>query len=251
MAIVNGDVPSFRSFLLIEGPRKDKAIDYPGNGAKRDRRRIELRLLKRIEVQTKWRQEKMRIKSWTLVLGVLCGLIMGQMLVFAAGRETKETFTGSVVGIGGRLGGVVRPFTLTIEGYTSNEEALRFATTLKEKGQEALLQEMQKQKLGRFALNGDVGREINVVREHKTEHGRKITLVFERWLQMFELRYGTRSQDYPFTYAEIYLSDDGKGEGTLIPAAKIYFDDKEENTVAIENFGIYPARLANIELRSR
>jgi len=193
----------------------------------------------------------MTIKLWIRGLGVLCGLIVSQMLFVAAERESKETFTGSVVGIGGRLGGVIRPFTLTIEGRTSNEDALRYAHTLKEKGQDALLKELQNQKLGRFALDGDVGREINVVREHKTEHGRKITLVFERWLQMFELRYGTRSQDYPFTYAEIYLSDDGKGEGTLIPAAKIYFDDKEENTVAIENFGIYPARLANIELRSR
>jgi hypothetical protein len=193
----------------------------------------------------------MTIKLWIRGLGVLCGLALSQMLFVAAERETKETFTGSVVGIGGRLGGVIRPFTLTIEGHTSNEDALRYAHILKEKGQDALLKEMRSQKLGRFALDGDVGREINVVREHKTEHGRKITLVFERWLQMFELRYGTRSQDYPFTYAEIYLSDDGKGEGTLIPAAKIYFDDKEENTVAIENFGIYPARLANIELRSR
>jgi hypothetical protein len=169
----------------------------------------------------------------------------------SAPRETKETYTGTIVGIGGRLGGVTRPFTLTIEGHTSSEDAERFASILKSEGQDGLLKAIRKQKLGRFSVDGEVGREINVVRERKTEDGRKITIVFERWLQMFEVRYGTRSENYPFTYIEMYIGDNGKGEGTLIPAARIYFDKKEENTVAIENFGIYPARLANIQLQTK
>lgn len=107
---------------------------------------------------------------------------------------------------------------------------------------------IRSQKLGTFALTGQVGRDVNVVRVRRTETGRRITLLFERWLNLFEVRYGTRSQDYPFTYAEIFVDAQGKGEGTLISAARIRFD-KDDQMVEIENFGIYPTRLAGIQKR--
>jgi hypothetical protein len=197
----------------------------------------------------------MRIRA-TMKVAILNLAVLGVFTtnparLVAADHQTKEVLTGSVVGIGGRFGGTVIPFTLTLEGRTSGEEISRDIQILRDKGQDGLLKELNHQKLGRFAVTGEVGREINLVTEHRTSDGRKITFVFERWLHMFELRYGTRSEDYPFTYGEIYLPDDGKGEGTLVPAAKIYFDDKEGNTVSIENFGIYPARLSNIELQTK
>lgn len=195
---------------------------------------------------------KIKFSIFTLTL-LACVTVLspGYLQHRAAERETKETYTGTIVGIGGRLGGVTRPFTLTIEGHTSNEDADRFASILMSEGQDGLLKAIRKQKLGRFSVDGNVGRDINVVREHSTENGRKITMVFERWLEMFEVRYGTRSENYPFTYIEMYIGDNGKGEGTLIPAARIYFDKKEANTIAIENFGIYPARLSNIQLQTK
>ena len=195
---------------------------------------------------------KVKVPIITLVLLVCVAVLSPHYLPYrAAQRDTKETYTGTIVGIGGRLGGVTRPFTLTIEGHTSSEEAERFASILKSEGPDGLLKAIRKQKLGRFSVDGEVGRDVNVVRERKTEDGRKITIVFERWLQMFEVRYGTRSENYPFTYIEMYIGDNGKGEGTLIPAARIYFDKKEENTIAIENFGIYPARLSNVQLQTK
>ena len=57
-----------------------------------------------------------------------------------------------------------------------------------------------------------MGRDLNFILETQTENGRKITILFERWLQMFELRYGTRSQDYPFAYIELFINDNGKGK---------------------------------------
>ena len=160
----------------------------------------------------------------------------------------KETFTGTLIGIGGPLAGRSTPFTLTIKGATSDQDAQRYVGLLAEKGQDGLMSAVKDQKLGTFALSGQVGRDVNVVRIHRTETGRKITILFERWLNLFEVRYGTRSEDYPFTYAEIYVDAQGKGEGTLIPAARVRFD-KSEQSVEIENFGIYPARLAGIRAR--
>ena len=164
------------------------------------------------------------------------------------GEGRKETFTGTLIGIGGPLAGRSTPFTLTISGVTSDQDARRYVGTLAEKGQDGLMSAVKDRKLGTFALTGQVGRDVNVVRVHPTETGRKITILFERWLNLFEVRYGTRSEDYPFTYAEIYIDAEGKGEGTLIPAARIRFD-KSEQSVEVENFGIYPARLSGIRVR--
>lgn len=159
-----------------------------------------------------------------------------------------ETFTGTVIGIGGPLAGRSTGFTLTIDKVTSEQDIGRYLGALIEGGQDAVMSRIKDQKMGRFSITGQVGRDVNVVRVRRTETGRRITLLFERWLNLFEARYGTRSQDYPFTYVEIHVDAQGKGEGTLIPAARVRFD-KEEQSVEIENFGIYPARLAGVRVQ--
>jgi len=139
---------------------------------------------------------------------------------------------------------VSRGFTLTIEGSTSDEDARKFARILKSQGENALLKAIAKEKKGTFALDGQLGHDINTVRTHQNPTGRTYTIVFERWLSFFEVRYGTRSEDYPFTYIELFI-DETKGlGGTLLPAAKIRFNKK--NTIDIENFGIYPAKLMGV-----
>lgn len=160
----------------------------------------------------------------------------------------RETFTGTLIGIGGPFGGRSTSFTFTLSGTTPDADLQRYVGVLAERGQDGLMSAIRSQKLGTFALTGQVGRDVNVVRVRRTETGRRITLLFERWLNLFEVRYGTRSQDYPFTYAEIFVDAQGKGEGTLISAARIRFD-KDDQMVEIENFGIYPARLAGIQKR--
>ena len=46
---------------------------------------------------------------------------------------------------------------------------------------------------------------------------------------------------------EIRLGPDGKGEGKLVPAAKINYD-KETNTLEIENYNTEPTRLTQVEV---
>jgi hypothetical protein len=161
----------------------------------------------------------------------------------------KQVYTGTVVGIGSpRV--TSRPFTLTIRGTTSEEEYKRYTDILVSEGQDDLLKAIRKQNLGTFQIGSEVGRDVNLVRVRNTPEGRRVTLLFERWLQLFELRYGTRSENYPFTYVELYLNSEGKGEGTMIPAARIKIDkDEEASRIEVENFGIYPARLIGVRAR--
>jgi len=165
-----------------------------------------------------------------------------------ANAQTTETYTGTMVGVGGRLGGVSRPFTLIIDRQTPDADVRRAVAILAEGGQDALLDNVRDKRLGRFSVGGQVGRELNFVTETTLPNGdRKIMIIFERWMDLYELRAGARSTDYPFGYVELILDRDGRGTGTFIPAARIRFKD---NQVEVENFGIYPARLYGVRRRN-
>jgi hypothetical protein len=166
-------------------------------------------------------------------------------------RPAKEVYSGTAVAVGGQFGGASRPFTLEVTAYTPEEEVLQDFQVLRTQGQDDFMKAIKSKKLGFFAFDGQVGRDLNFILETQTEHGRKITILFERWLQMFEVRYGTRSQDYPFAFIELFINDNGKGEGSLIGLAKVSFDKKNPSNLDIENFGTYPAKLTGVELRSQ
>ena len=53
-------------------------------------------------------------------------------------------------------------------------------------------------------------------------------------MEIGELRRGARSLDYPLTYIEIFIEEDGgKGDSTLIPAARVR--SRGGNNIEIEN----------------
>ena len=185
------------------------------------------------------------------LVSIRCAVAFGafMLLALASSANAKEVYTGTVIGVGGPLGGVSRPFTLEIDGYTSKAEGSRAVAVLAEGGQDRLLKELEGKRLGYFSLGGQLGRDLNFVQETRTADGRRrITILFARWMNLYELRTGARSEDYPFSYVELFIDANGKGEGTFIPAARVYFDKKNGN-LDVENFGIYPARLAGVELR--
>jgi hypothetical protein len=165
----------------------------------------------------------------------------------------SEVYTGTIfffpsptVGGPGRTRTTSRTFTLTLNCTTPRAEVSRLAGILRSDGQDGLLRAIGKEKCGVIQVGGNIGRDINIVSVTNTEEGeRKITMLFDRWLEFFELRYGTRSRDYPFAYIEIFVNDKGKLEGTMIPAAKIRVIG--EDTIEIENFAAYPARMTGIQ----
>lgn len=189
----------------------------------------------------------MRARLFVVVILMFCGL--GMVSVFprtcnAQARPSNEVFTGTVAGMGPGGNLVSRGFTLTIEGYTSDEDARKFASILKSQGEDGLLKAIAKEKKGTFALEGQISHDINTVRLHQNPNGRTYIIVFERWLSFFETRYGTRSEDYPFTYIELFVEESKGMGGTLFAAAKIHFN--KQNVIEIENFGIYPAQLLGV-----
>lgn len=155
------------------------------------------------------------------------------------------TITGTVYAFSGRLSGRSAPFQLIVRRYASDEEVRQLNAALQSDGQDALLATLSKMDAGRISIGTGVGVTANAVLVNNLPNGEtKLTVIFERLLRFSELRYGTRSQDYRFGYAELYLGPNGEGQGTLIPAAKIRA--REGNNWEVEDFGTFPARLIGL-----
>jgi cytochrome c biogenesis protein ResB len=160
-------------------------------------------------------------------------------------RSSGQHITGTVIGIGGRLGGRSRQFTLIASSYTAPNQVRELTDALGRGGQDEMLRALNRMKAGRIQIGTGVGVTANVIiAERWGEGGTKLTVFYERNVSFYEMRYGTRSQDYPIGYAEIFLDQQGKGQGTLIAAARVRL--KDGNTWEVEDFGTFPARLMGL-----
>ena len=167
-------------------------------------------------------------------------------------RPKKEVYTGTIVNMSGRSAST--GFTLTLEAKTSDEEALKYLNILATQGQDEFLDAIRKNNLGYIAATGQTRRDLLVVREHMIEGKRRIIAAFERWQGFWEVRSGSRSNDYPFSIIEIVFDQKGKGSGTFIGLAQVRMkkDKKTEKlSLEIENFGSFPAKVMGVIRRGK
>lgn len=169
--------------------------------------------------------------------------------------QNATTFTGTalIYGSGMNTRTTTRTFTMRITGQTNPTDAASYLATLSDRGQDALLNVIRKNELGRFSLGGSLGSPLNAVIIDQFEGRTRVRAVFERWIGFGEIRGGYRSVDYPFGYVEVLVDTrTGRGEGTFIPAAKIRFRAGKNggaDTVEIEDFGTFPGRLIGVQMR--
>ena len=191
----------------------------------------------------------MRRRKLFVILLVLCclALLAAPSLSVENGREK---ITGTFVSRSGRTSGQTRQFTLTINQYTPPNQLRELNEALTNGGQDQLLDKLDDMNAGRISIGTGIGVRANaVIVDPWTEGGRRIIVLYERDVRFFELRYGTRSSDYKIGYAEIYIDRNGRGEGTLIPAARVRL--RGGNTWEVEDFGVFPARLVGLRSRGR
>jgi hypothetical protein len=146
--------------------------------------------------------------------------------------------------------GRTRPQTLdiVIERWSTDDEKQKLLDTLVEKGDDKLLDMVQKIKprAGFIRTTQSLGWDIQVARYGELpDGGHRILFVTDRPMSFYELRNNTRSRDYDFMVCEIRLDKDGKGQGKLAGGTKITYD-KDTKQVTIENYGQEPVRLTSV-----
>jgi hypothetical protein len=159
-------------------------------------------------------------------IGLAAGTVNAQ-------RGTTLTGTAVIYGSGFNTRTVTRSFTMHVNGQTSAADMSRFLGALERGGQDALMREIGSNDLGRFSLGGSVGQPLNAIIVDQDNGETRIRAVFRRWIGFGELRRGLRSVDYPFGYVEIRLDPrTGRGDGTIIPAARIRFRNNRNGGAA-------------------
>ena len=160
------------------------------------------------------------------------------------GQARSKRINGNVIGISRRFPGRPQPFSLIVNNYTSDGQISELNSAL-QRGQDELLRALSQMSAGRIQIGNNVGVPANAIITAPWENGgTRITVLYERNVSFYERRYGTRSTDFRFGYAELFLDRNGRGEGTFVPAARVNL--RSDNTWEVVDFGVFPARLMGL-----
>jgi hypothetical protein len=158
-------------------------------------------------------------------------------------------FEATVIGVRGSAASMSTGVTIWLEATTSDEDLHEYLNLIAEKQAQGYTSQLRQRLervsgLGRIAITGKTGTELAVVRRRQTEEGELFTLVTARNLPFVELRHGGRTTDYPFSFVQLLVDEEGKGQGTVIVAARVMFDD--DGQLEIESYGLQPFQLVNV-----
>jgi hypothetical protein len=160
--------------------------------------------------------------------------------------------TAIAIGTGGvATRAVASQVTITITRWSTPEESARLVATLKDKGPEALLEAVRDAKsVGSIQTPGNLAYDLRYAEQDMLGDGiRRIALITDRPISMWEAVNRPRTIDYPFTFIELRLNDRGEGEGKLNLASRIDVS-RTGRTLQLENYDTQPIHLNEVR-RSR
>jgi len=135
--------------------------------------------------------------------------------------------------------------TIQVDRYTSDSERKGYIQLLKDKGPEALLSTMNEVNVGRISAPGQVGVAVAAARVRETEGGKRVRLVITRPASFLQARRAERVDEFPYTIMDLYLDANGKGNGSVLSALRIYFDD--DGQLHLQGLGGDPIDLINVK----
>lgn len=146
----------------------------------------------------------------------------------------------------GRRSGSTAPVVIHIDHYSSDSEVQRLTGILGQKGPEALRDALWDQEVGYIRVGGGLGYPIAAARSRETPEGRVVRIMIDRPISQREVINNTRTVDYPFSYIELKLDRNGKGDGQFFQAAKVSLTN---STLNVESYSPQPLRLLGVRAR--
>ena len=176
-------------------------------------------------------------------------VLAGPALLTAEKAKPIETFTAFAASLGtGRSSRV----DITINRWSTDEEREMLLTTLQEFGPDKLLDALMKIRppVGYMRTPNSLGYDLFYARNNPNPDGsRKVVLATNRRVAFREAANNTRSMQYQFTLIEIHLDKSGKGDGKMVPAAKVTWD-KDAKKLEIENYQALPVDLLRVTAKT-
>jgi hypothetical protein len=163
-------------------------------------------------------------------------------------RQTLPAhFTAFAVSPGGPLtSAVAGQLDITITRWSTEGETERFLAALK-KGQDALIEEFQDvAPVGRIQSPGTLGYDLRYASHEDLGDGlQRIVLATDRPMSFYETVNRPLSSDYPFTYIELRVNSEGRGEGKLSIASAMS-TNRKGTMIQVYNFDTQPIQLNEV-----
>lgn len=136
---------------------------------------------------------------------------------------------------------------ITIKRWSTDAERDGLKNVLKEKGQAALLNALQKlPKVGTVNSPGSLAWDLHFARARASgDGGHMIFLLTDRPMSSWEVWRQPRSINYPFTLIQLQVDKNGNGVGKASIATRITQDD--DGTIELENFANQPVMLNDVK----
>lgn len=173
-------------------------------------------------------------------------LFSTMFMSFAQEKTTKkETFTGYVRMISGPKPGASFRLTMTVDRWSTDEERKILIKSLYEGGSDTLLKELRAMEAGNVKFTGTLSRRLNFAVKKKTEKGLFVRMILDRPVFFAEYKYKmTRVRDYEFAIIEFTIDEKGKGEGIVIPTARVKIN--KDGRIKVETLGLGPQKLIRV-----
>jgi len=175
--------------------------------------------------------------------GRACAIALALSLA-AAGQAGAEQLTATLVNPEGRPSTL--PVVIHIDRYSTVDEEQKLADILAKKGPDGLRDALWDLERGYIRIGSSLGYPIAVVLSKPSAAGRDIRIMMDRPVSFRELAHSARSLDYPFSYIELKLGKDGKGEGQMFAAANISLT---AGIIDVENYNFLPLKLISVRAR--
>ena len=186
----------------------------------------------------------MRSRAFHLVICLSMAAAAGPVLA----AKPVDRFTAFAVDMS-NLAGRTRAGTIDVivDRWSTAQERDQLLTALREGGTDGLLRSLQKIKdpAGYIRTPGSVGYPLRFAWQIPvSDGGRRIIIATDRPVSFLEAATQPRTVDYPFLLIDMRLDGQGKGQGKLLPLAKVTAN--EEHVVEIENYASEPVRLTEV-----
>jgi hypothetical protein len=139
------------------------------------------------------------------------------------------------------------PVDITINRWSTDAERDQLLSTLRDKGQDALLEALQKLPVvGYINTPGSLKYDLHFARQRpEAEGGRMIFLMTDRYIGAWEAVNRPRTIDYPFTLIQLQVDKGGSGVGKASIYTKI--TQTKDGTIELENFSNQPVSLNQVK----
>lgn len=144
-------------------------------------------------------------------------------------KPKSMRISATAQGTSTQLGTIVN-VDIIIREFSTDAERQALIEAFQTKGSQGLSRALGKMSsVGRIAITGTLGYDINFIRLIDTPTGRTIRFVTDRPIRFGEAWADTRSRDYDLSAGEIILSggDKDKATGTLLPACEFTLDKEK------------------------